>query len=260
MTERNIMSFTKPLIGITTVSIADFSWGKTAQKELLDVIFRNYVLSIEKAGGMPIGIPFMTDPETLNEIIGHLDGLLLTGGWDINPRCYNQDPAQDLGDTDYLLDEIQIQATRLAMKSGIPILGICRGLQLITVAAGGQLIQDIPSQVDHSIQHFQKTTMDTNTHRIFVEESSLLFSLLEKREVWVNSFHHQAVAEAPDNFKVSAKASDGTIEAMESTGDSFCFGIQWHPEATHKIDRLSQTIFEKFISAACGYKASGKNR
>ena len=252
------MTSIKPLIGITTVSIADFSWAKTARKELLDVIFRDYVLSIENAGGTPIGIPFMNRLETLNEIMRRIDGLLLTGGWDINPRCYNQDPAQDLGDTDYLLDEIQIQATRLAMKSGIPILGICRGLQLITVAAGGQLIQDIPSQIDRSIQHFQRSSMNTNTHRIFVEESSLLFSLLENREVWVNSFHHQAVAEAPDGFKISAKASDGTIEAMESTGDSFCFGIQWHPEATHKSDRLSQAIFEKFISAAAGFQISRK--
>ena len=233
--------------------------GENCPKRTVRCDFRNYILGVEKAGGIPVGLPYLENPETITDILGRLDGLLLTGGLDISPRCFNQDPAQNLGDTDYLLDEVQIQATHLAMKSKIPILGVCRGLHLIAVASGGQLIQDIPSQVDHSIQHFQKTTMDTNTHRVFIDSSSRLFGLIENREVWVNSFHHQAVAEAPIGFKVSANASDGTIEAMEGTGDSFCLGIQWHPEATHEFDPLSQAIFKTFVDAADGFKNAGNS-
>lgn len=235
---------------MTCSSMVGGSWGLYSQSHMMDYAFRDYSRSIEAEGGLPVLVPVVEKPETVRATLELVDGLILTGGPDISPRCYGEEPIVGIGEVDYSLDLMELEAAREAEKRGIPILGICRGIQTIAVAFGGTLYQDIPTQVRSGLDHVQKADKSVNTHRVTIAKSSKLFQIVEKETLWVNSKHHQAVKTLPPDFVATAKASDGIIEAIEKPGNSFLLGLQWHPEGTWAQDEGSRKLFSALVAEA----------
>ena len=240
----------KPLIGLTCFSTDHPDWVQNAPGQYVDGVFRDYPRGIEFAGGIPVLIPVYNDLEAAMAVLDRIDGLLLTGGKDVSPRFFNEEPRVGIGGIDYERDVMEVELARGADKLGIPILGICRGIQLMAVAFGGTLYQDIYSQVPGCLDHNQKATKRTNTHTVRVVKGSRLFRILETETVWVNSNHHQAVKDLPPGFVTSADASDDIIEAIERPDEPFLLGIQWHAEGTWVHDRPSRRIFSALVNAA----------
>lgn len=202
-----------------------------------------YVNSVRQAGGVPLVIPVTTDDAQIDAILSAIDGLVMTGGEDFDPlKWFGEEPIRGLGEVVPDRDEFDVKLVRAAVAKGIPVLGICRGEQLLAVAFGGSLWQDIPSQVkDSFVKHRQSpTTGRIGTHSIDIVKGSLLSQVLGGRtSAVVNSFHHQAVKQVPQGMKVVATSADGIIEAIERTGrlapaygdnGAFLLGVQFHPE------------------------------
>lgn len=239
----------RPLIGVTTSTMIGGAWCRYSAGHKMDYLFREYTASLISAGGAPLAVPVMGQEEVLASILDRLDGLLLTGGPDLLPAHYGQDPMPGLGEVDADLDRMELTLTGLALKRELPILGICRGIQVLAVAGGGSLIQDIGSQVPDPLKHDQPADKGVVSHRIQVAEPSRLHDILGLEEISVNSGHHQAVKTLPSGFKVSARAADGVIEALELDGERFVVGVQWHPEGTADWDAPSQDLFQAFVRA-----------
>jgi putative glutamine amidotransferase len=217
---------------------------------MMDYTFRDYSRCVESVGGLPVLVPVVEKPETIQAVIQRVDGLILTGGPDICPRFYGEEPILGMGEMDYSLDVMELEAARSADKRNIPILGVCRGIQTIAVAFGGTLYQDIPTQVSPCIDHGQKADKGVNTHRITITNPSRLFNILGEETLWVNSRHHQAVKTLPRGFVATATATDGVIEAIERPHHPFLLGVQWHPEGTWIRDDASRRLFGALVQAA----------
>lgn len=229
---------TKPIIGITTLMIEDERF----------VLNKKNNEAIQQAGGVPIMLPH--ECEHVERYAEMIDGLLLTGGHDVDPYYYGEEPHEKISELTPTRDAFELALTQLMLAKNKPVFGICRGSQMLNVAAGGTLIQDIPSAVPDAIQHVQTTKPDYPIHSIRLLEQSKLGTTLEKEAVRVNSFHHQAVKELGDGFYATAWASDGIIEAIESANYKFALGVQWHPELTINADgEQSNRLFEAFIEA-----------
>lgn len=214
---------TKPLIGITCFSL-DVTCARSA-------INQRYVDAVVAAGGAPIGIPIGVDDESLERVYSMVDGLLLPGGDDVAPERYGEARDPHLGDVDDARDTLELTLTRWALQDGLPVLGICRGMQVIAVASGGTLYQDLPTQLHSNVRHeVREFGRDHLTHPIILEPGSRLASVLGCSIAQVNSLHHQAVSRVPEGFVVSARSSDGLVEGIEATGDRFVLGVQCHPE------------------------------
>lgn len=228
----------KPVIGITT----DI---ETEGKQVLD---HNNVQAIIRSGGLPVILPTGIDND-VKQLSTMLDGLLLTGGGDINPMIFGEEPHKHLEEVSPSRDSIEIAIFREMLKLNKPILGICRGLQIINIALGGNMYQDIYSQRDVPLlQHSQKAHRYHQSHFVQVKKGSLLESISNTEQIKVNSYHHQAVKDVPLPLIISGVASDGTIEAIESTEHPFVLGVQWHPEGlAENKDAVSLDIFERFI-------------
>lgn len=210
----------QPVIGVT----ANFSDGNSCLAD-------GYCTSVLKAGGVPFIIPPYEEKDALLNTLDHLDGILLTGGGDINPLFLGEEPVNELHSINYRRDHQELLLTRLAADRQIPILGICRGIQIMTAALGGTLYQDIYSQTENKlIKHDQALDRSFPSHTVSVEPDSLLYKIFHAEEVAVNSFHHQAVKEPAPGFRVCARSTDGIIEAVESTEYKSLLGVQWHPE------------------------------
>ncbi|MDR0757406.1 MAG: gamma-glutamyl-gamma-aminobutyrate hydrolase family protein, partial [Tannerella sp.] len=210
----------RPLIGLST-----------GQNGTSAVLKASYIQAILKAGGVPALIPVMTDGAALREIVAGLDGLVMTGGEDVDPQWYGESPRQQLGEVDPERDRYDIKLVKLAADRNIPILGICRGEQLINVAFGGSLIQDIPTQAPHStINHSQDEERRVGTHTVNICPDSRLHEIVKAENILVNSFHHQAVKVVAPGFEAVAFSDDGITEAIESTEGRSILGVQWHPE------------------------------
>ena len=227
----------RPLIGITS----SYNWDNHSH-----TIPNSYVDAVERGGGTPVILPptFQIDVEQLLEV---LDGLVLTGGVDVDPQLYGESPIPNLGKVDPKRDHFEMEITRKALSIGKPILAICRGHQVLNVALGGTLYQDVPSQVEGSIKHYAKTPLYYPSHSVEVKEGSRLHGMFGKEELGVNSFHHQAVKDLGEGLVARAWAPDGVIEAMELPGDAFVLGVQWHPE--RMIDGEMLKIFQGFVQA-----------
>jgi len=244
-----------PLIGITCSRVIGGAWGLYSPGHFMDYTFNEYSEAIRYCGGAPILIPVAQTTDTLETILGRLDGLLLSGGPDINPRAYGEQPIEGLGEIDEGLDRMELEAARVALRKNIPLLAICRGIQTLNVALGGTLYQDISRQVQGAINHVQKADKGVNTHSIRIEGKTILFSVFRKKEIWVNSKHHQAVKDAAPPLMVSARSEDGVIEAVEVPSKKFALGVQWHPEGTWKEDLCSKKLFRAFVQATSkGFK------
>lgn len=214
----------KPLIGITT-------FCEDKPKKTYNSVSFNYVNSIHLAGGTPIIIPRIGSEEDIENYLNVIEALILTGGEDVNPLLYGEKPIGKTGPICMKRDELETKLFLRALEKRIPVLGICRGLQVINVALGGSLYQDINSQLSHRLNHLPIGNYPNQLyHSINIEENSKLHDILLAKKLEVNSFHHQAIRDLGKNLRVTAVASDGIIEAIEYQGDPFVIAVQWHPE------------------------------
>lgn len=229
----------KPLIGITAAHCAE---------ELKTFPRHFYVESIQKAGGIPFILPPIQTQEEAGDVLGFLNGLVLSGGGDITPVYLKEDPLRGIGECIPERDLSEILLTQLALQQNMPLLGICRGIQVLAVAAGGRIYQDIPSQCPIALQHKQTAPRQYPWHEVEIMEGSRLYGLLQKMRINVNSLHHQAVQEVPPGFILNALAPDGIIEGIEKSDAKFCLGVQWHPESM-ETETHSRSLFRGFVEA-----------
>ena len=230
----------KPVIGITG------NYG-----ELTCKLAEGYYKSVEKAGGIPVIIPPLADTDVIINTLEIVDGLILSGGGDYDPRYAEEEPDPKLGEINEERDLPELFITRLAYNRQIPILGICRGIQTLAMALGGKVKQDITDIA--AINHSQKEDRNVATHKVVIEKDSILSQLYtlnaNHSTLNVNSFHHQAVCDCGDKFSVVAKSEDGIIEAMESREFKSIIGVQWHPEC---LDN-GLPIFKWLVHEATSY-------
>ena len=214
-----------------------------------------YIESIMEAGGAPVLIPLTDDMELLREIYDSIDALFIPGGEDVHPKFYNETPHPKLGDTCEIRDITEIQLIRWAYDDNTPVLGICRGIQVINVALGGTLVQDIEEQSATDLDHRAKESKamwDAGAHQLLLDRGSRLAAVLGKERVTVNSLHHQAVKALAPKLTKTAEADDGTVEALEAKGKNFFIALQCHPEMLWQksSDRDWLKLFKAFVDAA----------
>ena len=239
-----------PLIGITCSRVVGGPWGLYSAGHFMDYTFDDYSQAVRFWGGAAVLIPAAQNRQTLQTILRRLDGLILSGGPDVNPKFYGEQPLPGLEEIDEDLDRMELEAARMAFERNLPILAICRGIQVLNVSQGGTLYQDIPTQVQESILHTQKADKKTTTHAARIELKTLLSRIVGRKEIWVNGKHHQAVKDVARGFVVSARATDGVVEAIEHPSRRFIIGVQWHPEGNWKGDPYSRRLFRAFVRAA----------
>ena len=237
----------KPVIGITG------NYG-----ELTCKIGEGYYKSVWKAGGVPVIIPPLRDTDSIINTLEHIDGLLLSGGADFNPLYAGEEPDKRLSGINSERDLPELLITQLAYNRQIPILGICRGIQTLALALGGKVMQDISETAQ--IKHSQDADRSEPTHSVSVEEDSILYHIYKSYLspltshlsplLFVNSFHHQAVGDTGQRFRVTARSADGIIEAMESTEHKRIMGVQWHPECMDE----GLPIFQWLVQEAAQYR------
>ena len=216
--------------------------------DLTSKLGQGYYKSVVAAGGVPLIIPPIADKDTIINTLSRIDGLLLSGGADHNPLWAGEDPSPKLGGINAERDLPELLITRLAYNRQIPILGICRGIQTMALAFGGKVKQDISDIA--GLKHSQDADRSEPTHRVTLERDSILYQVYQNEQLAVNSFHHQAVSESGSKFRIVARATDGIIEAMESTEYKSMLGVQWHPECLE--DGLP--LFQWLVSEARSYR------
>jgi putative glutamine amidotransferase len=243
----------RPLIGITCSREVGGAWGLYSRGHFMDYTYDDYSRAIHSCGGAPILIPVAQNRDSLGTVLDRSDGLLLSGGPDINPKFYREEPISGLGEIDEALDRMELEATKMALDRGVPIFAVCRGIQVLNVALGGTLYQDIANQVRESINHTQRADKSINTHSIKIERKTLLYDLFKTGKIWVNGKHHQAIKDLAPGLNISARASDGIIEAVEITENKFTLGVQWHPEGSWEVDPYSKRLFRAFVQAAISH-------
>ncbi|MCC6188611.1 MAG: gamma-glutamyl-gamma-aminobutyrate hydrolase family protein [Anaerolineales bacterium] len=241
----------KPLIGITTQR---WSSSLTEPNTRVQGELHGYIDAVLAAGGMPILIPLSVQGDDLRELYGRLDGVILPGGGDIEPARYAapKHPATNSIDADRDIAEIWL--ARQALADQKPLLGICRGLQVLNVAAGGSLTQDLPSERPTALPHYFRYPafpLDYPAHQVKVEADSLLARVVGSASVEVNSRHHQSTQAVAPGLSVVGRAPDGVIEAVESPTHPFALAVQWHPENLQAQPAM-RALFERFVAAAAG--------
>lgn len=237
----------RPIIGITS--------GLKKDVRINSCLNYDYVAAINSAGGIAVILPVITDENQLDEYIKIIDGVVFSGGEDISPYYYGENPTKEIGKTCESRDSFEMGLIKRAISENKPVLGICRGMQLINVVLGGTLHQDINTQINNSLEHrSSEDQLGSPHHRVKILEDSLLYKLLNEREIGVNSFHHQSVKDIGTGLKPVAFSSDGVVEGIETTKSSFLLGVQWHPEKL--VDNYPNlgNIFSAFIDACLGKK------
>ena len=246
----------RPVIGIT---------GN--YEDLTCKLGKGYYQSVICAGGVPVVIPPSADKEVLMNTLDHIDALILSGGGDINPLYAGEEPIPGLHGINQERDLPELLITRLAYNRQLPMLGICRGIQTLAVALGGKVCQDIERGERReergeriAVKHSQNADRSEPTHSVTIEEDSTLFNIYKEKLsplssflsplLYVNSFHHQAVSEPGDKFRVVATAKDGIVEAIESTEFKSIIGVQWHPECMEE----GLPLFQWLVDEACAYR------
>lgn len=236
---------TSPIIGITVSKLLKkhrfYNQSPSAYSE-----------AIIRAGGLPILIPVEFPVSNIANLFDKLDGLLLSGGGDVNSTFYNGEPHAAIEGVCEERDQLEIELLKHAIQANKPVLGICRGTQLINVALGGTLYTHIPDQFKTEIIHNtpEENGRDCLVHEIELDPTSKLGKITGQNRISVNSFHHQAIRTVAPDLRVTARATDGLIEAVELAGDPFgVIGVQWHPECL--LDLQSHLQIFKAFTAAC---------
>ncbi len=243
----------KPLIGISCGTFHDRAWCPPSFGHR-----QTYVDAIIQAGGAPLLIPPVQDEVTLRALYERLDGVLFAGGGDIEPIHYGAEAHPQLGVTDPQRDTAELPMARWALADGKPILGICRGIQVLNVALGGSLYQDLPSEIPSDLHHnlsYEREDWTLLAHEIRIAPGSRLAHMLGTERLRTNSLHHQAVREIAAGLRAVAWAPDGVIEALESTGHSFVVGVQGHPEALQgSTDLRWRGLFSGFVASSAAFR------
>ena len=233
----------RPIIGIT----GNYDSGKCT-------LLEGYYRSVLEAGGTPIVIPAFEDTDAMVSLLDCVDALILSGGGDINPLYLGEEPIRELSSINPVRDSQEVLLVRLAVNRQIPILGICRGIQVMMAALGGKLYQDIYKEAGATLKHSQDTERHVATHSVRIASSSKLAKIFGSTNLFVNSFHHQSVKKAAPGFAVTAVSPDGLIEAVESTRCKSMLGVQWHPECMILGgDRSMIPLFEWIVGEARSY-------
>lgn len=228
----------KPVIGI-------FPFYDEENDKL--IINRSYMDSVLRSGGIPFAISLSDNPEIIYETMKHLDGIIFTGGSDIDPSYYGEsNSGKSIGILPFL-DKCESITIRLCMEADIPVLGICRGMQALNVFCGGNLIQDIPSERGIAVIHNLEKP-DVAFHKIKVEKASPLSDAIGFGEHLINSYHHQAVKEPAEGFSVCSVSEDGIIESIYHKEKKFVLGVQWHPERDNETAVCNKKIIDYFIN------------
>lgn len=225
----------KPIIALTP-NLVDYDRNLKLNDE--------YCKAIWEAGGIPIIISYN---EGIIEILNNVQGILFTGGGDIDPLLMNEEPIKELGEVSPIRDNIELLLCREALKLNLPILGICRGCQVLAIASGGKVYQDIYVNHHTSLKHSQNGPKYYPSHKIELKSNTKLESIYKSNEIKVNSFHHQAVSSLNDNMIVAATSSDGIIEAIEHKSNKFVLGVQWHPESMFEKYKEQRNLFNEFV-------------
>lgn len=250
MTERR-----RPTIGVTTQTLQAID-GIPAGLPTSVVMNQRYYEAVAAAGGAPVLIPLLEDEDALRATYEACAGILIPGGVDMDPATYGEAPHEKLGRIDPDRDRVELQLTRWCIEDKKPLLGLCRGLQVINVAQGGTLFQDLDAQLVGAIRHDYFPTYgferDHLSHNVAVEPTSRLRSLVDLEQLPVNSMHHQGVKTLGKGLVACARASDGLIEAIESINGHWMVGVQWHPEVFESTDPHTRDLFRGFVNAARG--------
>jgi putative glutamine amidotransferase len=232
----------RPLIGVTT--------GLSNTSDEVFAIRDDYVRAVEEAGALAVVLP----PAPLRyvaDLVGRLDGLVLSGGADLDPAHYGEDPHETVAGVFHQRDAFELALSREALKRDLPLLAICRGHQVLNVATGGTLVQDIPSQVSGALDHDPKTERWTPAHEVRILPGTRLREILGRDRIAVNSFHHQSIKTPGQGLVVSACAvGDEIIEGVERPGARFVLGVQWHPEAFWDQAEHHQALFAALVEAS----------
>jgi putative glutamine amidotransferase len=230
-----------PVIGITC------SWDNESERHFLG---SPYVEAVRAAGGVPVLLANYEKEEEIAKLLEIIDGLLLSGGKDVDPFYFGEETLPQCGEITPLRDAFEIKLAGMAIKDNVPVLGICRGAQVLNIAAGGTIYQDINTQLAGCLKHYQQAPGWAAAHRINIEKGSLLEAALQCSEIRVNSYHHQAVRDAAPGFKICAKSSDGVVEAVEGPSGLFILGVQWHPEEMWEKEPLFLKLFQALTNSA----------
>lgn len=209
-----------------------------------------YLEGVMEAGGLPAMLPLTADRGMLEQMAEEWDGFLLTGGQDVSPALYGQQALPVCGECCRLRDDMEAGLLSLALALDKPVLGICRGIQLINAALGGTLYQDLPTQAPSHVEHCQTPPYDRPVHRVEILEGTPLYALLNKGTLCVNSYHHQAVRALAPGLRPMARSEDGLVEAVYAPGKRYVWAVQWHPEFSFRRDLDSKKLFQSFVEAA----------
>ena len=247
------MPKSRPLIGVTTQTLQAIDGIPEGLPHSV-VMNQRYYHAAAMAGAAPVLIPLLDDTDALRAIYERMDGILIPGGVDIDPGAFGETPHEKLGRIDPARDRVEIQLAKWAVEDEKPILGLCRGLQVINVALGGTLYQDLEAEYPNAIKHdyfpnygFER---DYLAHEVALVPGSRLEHALASSSIPVNSMHHQGIKVLASALAPSATAPDGLIEAVESTDENFVVGVQWHPEVFESSDPNTEHLFAAFLSAA----------
>lgn len=237
----------KPVIGISGSVIIDGGGNFPGYRR--SYVNEDYVYSVIKNGGIPYIIPFNEDEEVIRMQMEHVDGLILSGGHDVTPRFYGQEPLIKLGGVYPERDTFDFRLLENAVKAGKPVLGICRGFQVINAYFKGTIFQDLSFKEGVKVKHDQVHTPSMTSHSIKINEGTLLHELFKKDTTYVNSFHHQILDKVAEGFTVGAMSTDGVVEAIENKEKNI-LAVQWHPEMLHRSTPEMNVLFSDLIEKA----------
>ncbi len=233
-----------PLIGVST----SISVGTHPERAYVN---STYLHAIQQAGGVPVALPPQLSPTSLSRLMRGLDGLLLTGGGDMDPGLFGEQPHPTLYDVAPSRDTVETAAVGVALERRLPLLAICRGIQVLNVALGGSLYQDVGTEPGTQLRHSQEAARNQPTHKVVVTPGSRLAQALGTDEIEVNSMHHQAVKALGAGLAAVAWAPDQIIEGVELTdGSRFVLGVQWHPEELVGDSEPARRLFAALVSSA----------
>lgn len=235
-----------PIIGISSGFEFDANYLFKGYPRLM--LNRDYPRSIEQAGGIPVVLPLTESYEVALEQVRAVDGILLSGGQDVDPLIYGQEPHEKLANISPERDAFELLLLRAAVELKKPVMGICRGSQIMNAHFGGTLFQDNSMKDGAYIKHSQAANPQQPIHHVTVEADSFLGKAVGQTEFLINSFHHQSIDKVAPGFKVIAMSKDGIVEGIESTTDHFMFAVQWHPEMMSRENTQAQQIFKAYVN------------